>query len=80
MVLCSTNPARSAYTDPAGFEIDSRFESGSTLELITHMCRRGLEFAKPQPGDVASYRRVFYAMRDVLDQQNPNAELDFGLD
>ena len=42
------------------------FQGESIIDLIAFMSQRGVLFAPPKPGDEATYRKVFYGMRDVF--------------
>lgn len=43
----------------------NQFRGDSVFELIRHMCRRGLNFSKPQAGDEPTYSRLWIAMRHI---------------
>ena len=42
------------------------FNGDTVTELIAFMCQHGLQFAPPESGDEATYRKVFLAMREVF--------------
>jgi hypothetical protein len=65
--LIETNDARV-------FDGSYVFEGDSVVDLVQHMCRYGLEFAPPEPGDEATYRKLFFAMRGVYRSTAPEAE------
>ena len=48
----------------AGVE-DLKFTGNTLLALVTHMSRRGLDFAPALPGEEAAYHAVFRLMRDL---------------
>jgi hypothetical protein len=54
------------------FDGSYRFTGDSVFDLIRHMCRRGLQFAKPEAGDEPTYYKIFIGMRHVYLQLYPN--------
>jgi len=51
--------------DRESFDGSLRFQGDSVFKLIQHLCRHGLEFGPPEPGDERVYRKVFLAMRNI---------------
>jgi len=47
------------------FDGSNRFTGDSVFDLIRHMCRRGLDFSKPEAGDGPTYERLSIAMRQI---------------
>jgi len=47
------------------FDGTNQFRGDSVVELIGHMCRRGLHFSKPEAGDGPTYRRLWLTMRRI---------------
>ena len=48
------------------FILTRSFEGQTVLSLVNVMCQRGLHFAKPESGGESTYRKLFYAMREVF--------------
>ena len=55
------------------FDASYRFQGDSVAQLLQHMMNKGLEFAPPEPGDEAVYRRVFSAVRALYLKTVPPA-------
>jgi hypothetical protein len=53
------------------FDGSYRFEGDSVVDLIRHLCRYGLEFAPPEPGDEGIYKKLFFAMRTLYLELRP---------
>lgn len=53
--------------DPRVFDGSYRFTGDSVVDLINHLCRFGLQFATPEPGDEGTYQKLFYAIRGVYE-------------
>ncbi len=51
--------------DARVFDGSYRFEGDSVVDLILHMTRYGLQFAKFEPGGDGTYTKLFFAMRKV---------------
>jgi hypothetical protein len=47
------------------FDGSYRFAGDSVFDLIRHMCRRGLNFSKPEAGDEGTYKKLWIAMRQI---------------
>lgn len=47
------------------FDGSYRFEGDSVVDLVRHLCKFGLEFAPPEPGDEGTYKKVFFGMRGL---------------
>lgn len=47
------------------FDGTNQFVEDSVFELVRHMCRRGLQFAEPEPGDEPTYKKLLIAMRQI---------------
>lgn len=50
-----------------------KFNGKSVVELLNHMMSQGLEFAPPEAGDEAIYRKLFSVIRSIYIQANPGA-------
>lgn len=58
----------------AAFDDSFRFRGDTVAALLEHMLTKGLEFAPPEPGDEAIYRRLFGIVRALYLEAVPNAE------
>jgi hypothetical protein len=47
------------------FDETYRFRGGTIGELLQHMMNKGMSFAKPEPGDEATYRKLFVTIRTL---------------
>jgi hypothetical protein len=47
------------------FDGSYRFQGETTVELLHHMSRFGLQFAPPEPGDEGTYEKLFFAVRAI---------------
>lgn len=47
------------------FDGTNQFVEDSVFELVRHMCRCGLQFAEPEPGDEPTYKKLLIAMREI---------------
>jgi hypothetical protein len=64
--------------DRQAFDGSLRFQGNSVFKLIQHLCRHGLEFGEPEPGDQGVYRKLFLAMRNIyVDTRVPLARQPF---
>jgi len=45
------------------FDDSYRFQGNNLVELLQHLMKKGLEFAPAEPGDEATYKHVFRAVR-----------------
>ena len=60
----AANSARIIETnDPGVFDGSRKFAGTSIVELVSHMYGKSLEFATPERGDEAVYRKLFLGMR-----------------
>lgn len=57
--------------DRAIFDGSYRFTGSNVPELVEHMCGHGLEFAPPEAGDEATYRKVYLGMRELYLRLRP---------
>lgn len=58
-------------------EDSARFQGDNLIALITHMSRRGLEFAPARKGDESAYHETFFLMRDLyrtVEDDDPAAQ------
>ncbi|HVC94287.1 MAG TPA: hypothetical protein VND64_11385 [Pirellulales bacterium] len=51
--------------DARVFDGSYRFEGDSVVDLVNHLARYGLQFAPPEPGGEGTYRKLFFAVRNV---------------
>ena len=58
------------------FDDSYRFQGNSVVELVRHLCRYGLEFAPPEPGDEGTYKKLFFAMRTLYLELRPSQSVD----
>jgi hypothetical protein len=47
------------------FDGSNAFMGDSVFELIRHLCRNGLDFSPPEPGDEPTYEKLLIAMRHI---------------
>lgn len=47
------------------FDGSNRFTGDSVFDLTRHMCLRGLQYSKPEPGDEPTYKKLLIAMRQI---------------
>lgn len=52
--------------DRRAFDGSYRFQGDSLVDLVDHMTSCGLQFAKPEPGDDATYRKLFFGFRHLF--------------
>lgn len=53
--------------DTRVFDGSYQFTGDSVVDLLQHLCRFGLEFAPPEPGDEGTYKRLFFAIRGIYE-------------
>ena len=58
------------------FDDSYRFQGDSVVDLVRHLCRYGLEFAPPEPGDEGTYKKLFFAMRTLYLELRPSQSHD----
>lgn len=50
-------------SDSRLFDGSYKFSGSSLVQLVGHLCRFGLEFAPPKPGDEGTYEKLFHGLR-----------------
>lgn len=50
-------------SDPRLFDGSYQFTGTSLVQFVGHLCRYGLEFAPPTPGDEGTYEKMFHGLR-----------------
>lgn len=54
-----------AMSSPDSYSDDLRFEGKTLIDLLRHCSQHNLEFARPEPGDEATYADLYQQMRQL---------------
>ncbi len=60
-------------SDSRLFDGSYKFTGTSLVQFVGHLCRYGLEFAPPKPGDEGTYEKMFHGLRRLYLHLNDEA-------